>query len=142
MSYDCHSPLRSTLDLIETRKPAERLLTAMERKGEQNPRFGNLYRTFMQEYEDLQHMEIVSPPCHEDGQSRCYLPHHGVFKESSSTTKLRVVFNESQRTKAGDSLNAHLHVGSNFLPALSDILLRWQWHRFVFIATSRRYTGR
>ncbi|KYN29313.1 hypothetical protein ALC57_01253 [Trachymyrmex cornetzi] len=31
-------------------------------------------------------------------ENRCYLPHHGVLRESRATTKLRVVFNGSQRT--------------------------------------------
>ncbi|XP_029159529.1 uncharacterized protein LOC114931579 [Nylanderia fulva] len=43
--------------LSETRRPAERLLEAMERKGARDARFGDLYRDFMDEYEDLQHME-------------------------------------------------------------------------------------
>ncbi|XP_029164536.1 uncharacterized protein LOC114943088 [Nylanderia fulva] len=43
--------------LSETRRPAERLLEAMERKGARDARFGDLYRDFMDEYENLQHME-------------------------------------------------------------------------------------
>lgn len=61
----------------------------------------------------------------------CYLPHHGVLKESSSSTRLRVVFNGSWIVSSGASLNANLLIGKNLLPALSDILLRWRWHRYV-----------
>ncbi|XP_029167146.1 uncharacterized protein LOC114937725 [Nylanderia fulva] len=43
--------------LSETRRPAERLLEAMERKEARDARFGDLYRDFMDKYEDLQHME-------------------------------------------------------------------------------------
>ncbi|XP_029178446.1 uncharacterized protein LOC114946187 [Nylanderia fulva] len=43
--------------LSETRRPAERLLDAMERKGARDRRFGDLYLDFMEEYENLQHME-------------------------------------------------------------------------------------
>ncbi|XP_011859086.1 PREDICTED: uncharacterized protein LOC105556600 [Vollenhovia emeryi] len=60
-----------------------------------------------------------------------YLPHHGVLRESSTTTKLRVVFNGSTATSSGDSLNRHLLVGPNLLPPLADVLLRWRVHRFV-----------
>ncbi|XP_024867526.1 uncharacterized protein LOC112451852, partial [Temnothorax curvispinosus] len=118
--------------LAETRKPAERLLNAMERKGARDSRFEELYRSFIQEYEDLQHMEPVNPSENNEPNT-CYLPHHGVFRESSSTTKLRVVFNGSQRTGSGDSLNDHLLAGPNLLPNLADVLLRWRRHRFVLI---------
>ncbi|XP_029157331.1 uncharacterized protein LOC114929816 [Nylanderia fulva] len=119
--------------LEETRKPAERLLMAMERRCIQDPRFGDLYRSFLREYEDLQHMTKLATAS-TDRQGKCYLPHHGVFKESSTTTKLRVVFNGSQRTRAGESLNTHLHTGANLLPPLADVLLRWRQHRYVFVA--------
>lgn len=57
---------------------------------------------------------------------KCYLSHYGVLRESSTTIKLCVVFNGSQRTKSGESLNTHLLVGTNLLPALTDVLLRWR----------------
>ncbi|KMQ87813.1 hypothetical protein RF55_12812 [Lasius niger] len=120
--------------LAETRRPAERLLSAMERKCDQDSRFGNLYRSFMQEYEDLKHMEPAINLNRNDKGQQCFLPHHGVLRESSATTKLRVVFNGSQRTRSGESLNSCLLVGANLLPMLADVLLRWRWHRFVFIA--------
>ncbi|KMQ83105.1 hypothetical protein RF55_20912 [Lasius niger] len=67
--------------LAETRRSAERLLSAMERKCEQDSRFGNLYRSFMQEYEDLKHMEPVINRNRNDNGQRCFLPHHGVRSE-------------------------------------------------------------
>ncbi|XP_026824775.1 uncharacterized protein LOC113561781 [Ooceraea biroi] len=111
--------------LAETRKPAARLLSSMEQKCRQHPAFGDLYRFFMKEYEDLKHMEKVEPQSRsQDNPETCYLPHHGVMKESSSTTKLRVVFNGSQRTESGESLNDFLLVGANLIPALADVLSR------------------
>ncbi|XP_029173720.1 uncharacterized protein LOC114942515 [Nylanderia fulva] len=118
--------------LSETRRPAERLLEAMERKGARDARFGDLFRDFMDEHEDLQHKEKVSTST-TTSSPRCYLPHHGVLKKSSTTTKLRVVFNGSQRTRSGESLNSHLLTGANLLPALADVLFRWRWHRYVFV---------
>ncbi|XP_025266081.1 uncharacterized protein LOC112638468 [Camponotus floridanus] len=120
--------------LPETRRPAERLLHAMERRCEKDARFGNLYRSFMKDYEDLQHMEAVTSSSQREDTARCYLPHHGVLRETSTTTKLRVVFNGSQLTTLGTSLNASLLTGANLLPALADVLLRWRWHRYVFVA--------
>lgn len=62
--------------------------------------------------------------------NRCYLPHHEVLRESSAATKLRVVFNGSQRIRSGESLNSNLLIGANLLPALADVLMRWRWHRW------------
>ncbi|XP_071577710.1 uncharacterized protein [Temnothorax nylanderi] len=74
-------------------------------------------------------------PIHADdlvGTRVCYLPHHGVMRATSSTTKLRVIFKGSATVPSGASLNQHLMVGPNLLPALTDVLLRWRRHRFVF----------
>ncbi|XP_011859383.1 PREDICTED: uncharacterized protein LOC105556882 [Vollenhovia emeryi] len=119
--------------LSDTRKPAESLLHAVERKCSLDSRFGELYRAFLKEYEDVGHMTRVDDSTNPPSQGPCYLPHHGVLRESSATTKLRVVFNGSQRTKVGESLNSHMLIGANLLPALADVLMRWRWHRFAFI---------
>jgi hypothetical protein len=58
----------------------------------------------MQEYEELGHINQLN----EDASSveeRYYLPHHAVFKSSSSTTRIRVVFDVSCRSSNGLSLN-------------------------------------
>lgn len=73
-------------------------------------------------------------PVNTGNTAKCYLPHHGVLRQSSSSTKLRVVFNGSQRTTTGKSLNSHLLIGANLLPPLADILLCWRRHRFAFIS--------
>lgn len=52
--------VRSPPTFTKTRKPAERLLTAMEHRCVRDPHFGNLYRAFMMEYEHLKHMELIS----------------------------------------------------------------------------------
>lgn len=62
------------------------------------------------------------------------LPHHGVLKMNSSTTKLRVVFNGSWAEPSQLSLNDCLHVGPNLLPLLADTLLRWRRHKYVVTA--------
>ena len=50
---------------------------------------------------------------------------HGVIKESSSTTKLRVVFDASAKSSTGVSLNDTLLVGPTLYPTLTDILVRF-----------------
>ncbi|XP_054717268.1 uncharacterized protein LOC129226664 [Uloborus diversus] len=61
------------------------------------------------EYLDLGHMEIDNTVCKEN--AHYCIPHHHVINESSSTTKLRVVFNASAKTTSGVLLNDTLMNG-------------------------------
>ena len=58
-----------------------------------------------------------------------YLPHHAVVKESSSTTKLWVVFDGSQRSSNGSTLNELLITGPVVQETLYHILLNFRTHR-------------
>jgi hypothetical protein len=74
------------------------------------------------------HMVEVDPNEKDDGY---YLPHHGVKKVSSTTTKLRPVFNASSKSETGLSLNDCLCVGPTVQPESFDILLRFREKAFV-----------
>ncbi|XP_062713663.1 uncharacterized protein LOC134290521 [Aedes albopictus] len=79
------------------------------------------YSEFMTEYQALGHMVEVF-----DNPVDCYfLPHHAVYKESSTTTKIRVVFDASAKTSSGLSLNDALDVGPTVQKDLITILLRF-----------------
>ncbi|XP_011706167.1 PREDICTED: uncharacterized protein LOC105461365 [Wasmannia auropunctata] len=131
--YVVRLPVRAPLpDLSSTHRAAARMLTQMEGRFARDARLRSLYSEFMEQYEALQHMSRVKDA--EVKSAKCYLPHHGVLKEASTTTKLRVVFNGSLTTPEGHSLNNHLMIGQNLLPPLADVLLRWRWHRYVFVA--------
>ncbi|XP_043267674.1 uncharacterized protein [Venturia canescens] len=88
--------------------------------------YKGLYDTFLGEYESLGHMTRVSGN-HAPLEPIYYLPHHGVL-----TTKLRVVFNGSCNTDSGISLNDILHTGAKLQWDISDVLLWFRRHRFVF----------
>ena len=60
-----------------------------------------------------------------------YLPMHTVWKESSSTTKIRAVFDASAKTSTGISLNDTLLVGPTIHSSLIDVLLRFRFHRIA-----------
>lgn len=62
-----------------------------------------------------------------------YLPHHAVFKEST-TTKLRVVFNASCKTANGRSLNDEMLVGPKLQDDLVNIMVRFRLHKTAFAA--------
>lgn len=104
----------------------------MEQRLEQDKEMQTLYTNFMDQYEALQHMSRVQPAGRET--RACYLPHNGMLKASSTSTKLRVVFNGFAMTPSHGSLNQHLLVRANLLPPLIDVLTRLRWHRYVFVA--------
>ncbi len=94
----------------------------MERKGKLQD-----FNLAMQEYLNLQHAELVPHDL-----PSYYLPVHGVFKETSSTTKLHPVFDASARSSNGTSLNDTLETGPNLYPLLTDVLIRFRVHKIGF----------
>ncbi len=65
-------------------------------------------------------LDLLKPDC-----ITFYLPMHGVSKSSSTTTKLRVVFDASARTTSGHSLNDLLLTSPSTYPLLVNILLHF-----------------
>ena len=80
----------------------------------------------VQEYFDQQHTEEVSQEDLEKPQDQVfYMPMHVVCKKSSTTTKIRAVFDASAATSTGVSLNSTLMVGLTVHPPLIDVLIRF-----------------
>ena len=63
----------------------------------------------------------------------CYLFHFGVVREDRETTKLRVVYNGSEKSH-GPSLNDNMYKGENMNPLIFDILLRFRVHAVALSA--------
>uniref|UniRef100_A0A7M6DQR2 Peptidase aspartic putative domain-containing protein n=1 Tax=Clytia hemisphaerica TaxID=252671 RepID=A0A7M6DQR2_9CNID len=61
-----------------------------------------------------------------------YIPWRAVWKLSSLTTPCRIVFDASQPTSSGYSLNSILAKGTNGMNKLVEILIRWYTHRSAF----------
>lgn len=108
---------------------AERALKWQESVRRKNEIYNKLYVEYMDNYIQTGHMEEV-PPSTDDFAH--YLPHHGVLKMSSSSTKLRPVFNASSKSETGVSLNEVLCVGPTVQPESFDILLRFREKKYVF----------
>ncbi|XP_058827601.1 uncharacterized protein LOC131687526 [Topomyia yanbarensis] len=72
------------------------------------------------------------------GKTVCYLPHHPVFKESSSTTKVRVVFDGSAKTSTNRSLNEVLLTGPVIQDELFDLMLRFRKHAVALVADVKK----
>ena len=77
----------------------------------------------------------MQPVKSHEGKNTCYfLPHHPVFKETSSTTKTRVVFDGGAKTSNGLSLNNILQIGSAVQQDLYCIVLQFRTHQVCFTA--------
>ena len=87
------------------------------------------------EYSLLGHAETVPAADLRKPESQSfYLPTHGVVKSSSTTTKLRIVFDASATTSTGISLNDVLLPGPNFYPLLTSVMLAFRTHPIAFCA--------
>lgn len=111
---------------------AEKRFLALERTLSRNSILQGLYSDFLTEYEQLKHMELVSPS--ELPAVRYHLPHHGVHKPDSSSTKLRVVFDGGCRTSTNRSLNDILMVGPTVQDDLFSIVFRFRFHKYALTA--------
>ncbi|XP_071578599.1 uncharacterized protein [Temnothorax nylanderi] len=123
------------IDLGKSRFTALASLVRSERRLLREQNKAALYREFLDEYEKLGHMTKVSDTDSQSSHSQVYyIPHHAVFRESSVTTQLRVVFNASCATSNGTSLNHHLLIGPKLQRDLAAVILLWRQHQFVFTA--------
>jgi hypothetical protein len=88
-------PFRSNPpDLGDSHAGAVKRFRSLESKLNRHPELKEQYSNFMTEYRQLNHMELLKDPTI-NFENSCYLPHHAVLKQSSSTTKLRAVFDAS-----------------------------------------------
>ncbi|XP_071642979.1 uncharacterized protein [Temnothorax longispinosus] len=123
--------------LGESRTIALKRLISLERKLNANVTLKTEYTHVIEEYLKLGHMSIVESP-EEDG---FYMPHHAVIKESSHTTKVRVVFDASAKTSNGISLNDILMTGPTIQNKLFSHLIRFRVYVVVITADIEKMDG-
>lgn len=104
----------------------------LEKKFSVAPQLKKEYLSFMNEYAALGHMSKINDPVSD--MTMFYLPHHAVIKETSQTTKVRVVFDASAKTTSGKSLNDILAQGPAIQSELFDLVLRFRCHKIVITA--------
>ncbi|XP_063972052.1 uncharacterized protein LOC135159920 [Diachasmimorpha longicaudata] len=107
---------------------AKRRLLSLEKKFQWNSQLAEDYTKVVNEYKELGHMKKIETDV-EDG---FYLPHHAVFKDTSLTTKTRVVFDGSARSSTGVSLNDALMVGPTIQDDILALILRLRLHNYIF----------
>jgi len=126
-------PFKEDPNLLgQSRQVAYQRFLAVERRLDLNPELKSSYIKFMNEYRQLGHMTEIDPRTIQ--HPSYFLPHHGVIRPESTTTKLRVVFDASATTSKNVSLNDLLATGPTVQDDLFSILTRFRLPKFVFIA--------
>ncbi|XP_065075162.1 uncharacterized protein LOC135698942 [Ochlerotatus camptorhynchus] len=123
--------------LGESKDIAFRRLQGLERRLSRDENLSKQYKACMTEYLKLGHMRKVEDDAL-NGSKRCYLPHHPVVKEASTTTKVRVVFDASCKTSSGISLNNTLLVGPVIQQDLRTIVLRSRTRQVMLVADAEK----
>ena len=126
--------------LGESRSQAVRRFLSFERSLHAKGQFKD-FKEVMDEYFEKNHAEEVPDVDLEKTPHQVfYLPIHAVRKETSTTTKIRAVFDVSAKSSSGISLNDTLMVGPTVHPTLVDVLMRFRTYRIALTTdVSRMY---
>lgn len=120
-------------DYGDTRAVAVKRLVTLEKRQTINPNLRRDYAQVLQEYITLGHMEKIDNGPYKNDKT-VWLPHHAVVRMDKSTTKMRVVFNASDKTANGVSLNSTLMVGPTLQPELRHTIMRWRQYPICLTA--------
>lgn len=127
---------KETVQLGRSRDIAVKSLLYLERRFAKDRNLKREYTAAINEYLTTGRMQpTTSTEIEKDGQIRsAYLPHHPVIKETSTSTRMRPVFDASRPTTTGKSLNESLLVGPTIQNTLATIIINWRFHRIGCIA--------
>ncbi|XP_022832838.1 uncharacterized protein LOC111360825 [Spodoptera litura] len=134
--YIVHLPFRDddpACKAAGSRDIAEIRFKSLEKRLDKNIDLKQKYTEVINEYLHLGHLRAVKK---EDDKryEAVYLPHHAIIREDKTTTKVRVVFNASEKNKKGVSLNDTLMVGPTLQADLRHTILRWRVHAIGIVA--------
>lgn len=115
--------------LGDSRKIALATLFQLEKRFKKYPKLREQYSAAIQDAIAQGHMELVK----QTPKNPYFVPHHAVFKQST-TTKLRAVYNASQKTDNGMSLNAQLAMGKIEQPSIFELSVKWRKFKIAVVA--------
>ena len=118
------------VDLGDSKSQALRRFSSLQRRFRSHVQLQNEYTQVIQDYIDKGHATRIE----RENPQGYFLPHHAVLKPTSTTTKVRVVFDASAKTDKGHSLNQMLLTGPSIQPKLFAHLLYIRTPRFVVMA--------
>lgn len=116
--------------LGDSRRMAIAQFFQLEKKFKHNPELKRAYEDYIK---SLIERGWLKKCIYDKSKPHCYLPHHPVTKEST-TTKVRPVFDASRKTSNGRSLNDLLITGPRLQEDLFNILVRFRSHAIAFTA--------
>ncbi|XP_045452660.1 uncharacterized protein LOC123661764 [Melitaea cinxia] len=127
--FSVRLPLRDSPDCLgDTYNLAKSRLFNLEKRFRKNISLKTQYIQFMKEYQSLGHLSEATVALPDPSYFLC---HHAVFKTSSESTKLRVVFDGSASSSSGFSINDLLMIGPNIQDSLFSILIRARTYKYL-----------
>lgn len=114
--------------LGESYQIAKRRYESTMKRLNSKPGLRAKYDESIQEYLDLGQMELVDES---NEVAHNYLPHHPVIKESSTTTKIRAIYDASCKTTNGNSLNSQLLIGPTIQTDLFSLFIQWRRYEYA-----------
>jgi hypothetical protein len=135
-TYTVELPFKKDPNLLgKSRNMALQRFLKVEERLIRNPTIKTEYAKCIQEFLELGYLEPVPAEEEHDPPARSYyMPHREVVKDSSSSTKVRIVYDASAKTSTGVSLNDVLHVGPKLQADLFPLLIRFMTHRVAISA--------
>lgn len=139
--YICRLPFKKQWKLGRSKHIAVANFLQLEKKFKNNPEFKEKYINCMREYLELGHARpakkcenyFIRNISGEKNYVCFYIPHLAVMKESSTTTKTRVVFNASSKSSNGNSLNDYLLIGPVIQRDIVEKINRFRMYKIVFV---------
>ena len=123
--YEVSLPKKEIINQLGESRPQAVARYIQTNRANERKKIQQQFQDGMKSYISLGHAEEV-PPEDKPPAVAYWLPMHSVIKLSSTSTKLRVVFDGSAATTSGVSLNHSLHVGPTIQATLSDTLLKFR----------------
>ena len=134
--YEVELPFRDDAPLIANNYVnAKKQLESTERRLMKNEESKQQYEKAIDEYVDLGFAKELSMKEAQEvrwSKNAYYVPHHAVVRESSVSTKIRIVSNASSPDRNGISLNDTLLPGPPLQPDIGQVLIRFRSHKYVF----------
>ena len=122
--------------LSDNRDPCFSRLKLLHKRLLKNPDILREYDCVIQD--QLERGIIESIPMQQTNKEKGsihYMPHHPVIRKGRSTTKVRIVYDGSAKSKeSGLSLNDCLQTGPNLIPRLFDVMVRFCSHLIALTA--------
>ncbi|CAG4955152.1 unnamed protein product [Parnassius apollo] len=116
-----------------SRAIAEKRFKSLEKRLGRDVDLKERYKQVIEEYLQLRHMRKIDKR-DKIRDAAVYLPHHAVIREDKTFSKVRVVFNASEKDNNGVSLNYTLMVGPTLQSDLRHTVLRWRFHPIALVS--------